>query len=323
VLGLGAYLVLHQQATAGIIIASSILVSRALAPVELAIANWRGFVSARQSWRRLNELLLTLPVNELPLPLPKPKASVSVENISLVPPGSSRLVIQDLSFRLLSGQALGIIGASASGKSSLARAIVGVWVPIRGKVRIDGAALEQWPPETLGRHIGYLPQDLELFDGSVAQNISRFEPDADPAMIIAAAQAAGMHEVILRFPDGYETRVGESGAAMSGGQRQLLGLARALYGEPFLVVLDEPNSNLDPEGERALTEAIRRVRARGGIVIVIAHRPSAIVSVDQLLLLVDGRKQALGPKDEILARLNQPAVVPGTPLKVVAEGGSS
>jgi PrtD family type I secretion system ABC transporter len=322
VLGLGAYLVLHQEATAGIIIASSILVARALAPVELAVANWRGFVGARQSWRRLNELLVAFPASEPPLPLPKPKASLSVEGISLAPPGVQKTVVHDMSFRLVSGQALGIIGPSASGKSSLARAIVGAWRPFRGKVRLDGAALEQWSSEMLGRHIGYLPQDVELFDGTVAQNISRFEDDADPAMIISAAEAAGVHELILRLPDGYETQIGEGGAALSGGQRQLVALARALYGEPFLVVLDEPNSNLDAEGEKALTAAIRGVRARRGIVIIIAHRPSAIIAIDQVLVMADGRKQMLGPKDEVLARINQPAIAPATPLKVVSDGGA-
>jgi ATP-binding cassette subfamily C protein len=323
VLGLGAYLVLNQEATAGIIIASSILVSRALQPVELAIANWRGFLGARQSWRRLNELLTALPAGELPLPLPRPKKSLSVEAISIVPPGTQRLVVQDMSFRLSSGQGLGIIGPSASGKSSLARAIVGVWVPVRGKVRYDGAALEQWSPEMLGRHVGYLPQDVELFDGTVAQNVSRFEGEPDPDKIIAAAQTAGVHDIILRLPEGYETRIGEGGAALSGGQRQLLGLARALYSDPFLVVLDEPNSNLDAEGEKALTEAIRGVRSRGGIIIVIAHRPSAVVAVDQLLVMADGRMKALGPKEEILSQINRPSLVPTAPLKIVAEGSGS
>jgi len=212
-------------------------------------------------------------------------------------------VVQDASFTLEKGQGLGIIGPSASGKSSLARGMVGVWPAARGKVRLDGAALEQWPSEALGPHIGYLPQDVELFDGTVAENIARFVPDPDPAKIIAAARAAAVHELILRLPDGYETRIGESGTALSAGQRQRIALARALFGEPFLVVLDEPNSNLDAEGDEALTQAILGARARGAIVIVIAHRPSALQAVDLILAIANGRVQAIGPKEEVLRKV--------------------
>jgi ATP-binding cassette subfamily C protein len=211
------------------------------------------------------------------------------------------------------GQGLGIIGPSAAGKSSLARAIVGVWQAARGKVRLDGAALEQWPPEDLGRHIGYLSQDVELFDGTVAENIARFVPDPDPATIVAAAQAANVHELILRLPDGYETSVGEGGATLSAGQRKWLALARALYGDPFLVVLDEPNSNLDAEGDQALTRAILNVRRRGGLVIVIAHRPVALAGVDLVLAMANGQAQAFGPKEEVLRKVLQaPRAVPPT-----------
>ena len=320
VLGLGAYLVIHQQATAGIIIASSILTARALAPVELAIANWKGFIAARQSWRRIGELLTAMPKpEEEPMALPAPKSEVSVEGVSVAPPGVQKLVAQDVAFRLKAGNGLGIIGPSASGKSSLVRSVVGVWAPVRGKVRIDGAALEQWSPEALGQHIGYLPQDVELFAGTVAQNIARFEPDPDPGKVIAAARAAGVHDLVLRLPEGYETSIGEGGAALSAGQRQRIALARALYGDPFLVVLDEPNSNLDAEGEQALTQALLGVRARGGIVIVVAHRKTALAAVDQVLVMADGKPQAFGPRDEVLKKVLAPAPRPAVPLKVVAE----
>lgn len=299
VLAVGAYLVIKQQATAGIIIAGSILSARALAPVELVIAQWRTFVAARQSWHRLNNLLARLPVEEQPMALPKPKNVLSVEQISVLPPGSNTIVVQDVAFSLKAGQGLGIVGPSASGKSSLVRAIVGVWITARGKVRIDGASLDQWSSETLGEHIGYLPQDMELFAGTIAQNIARLEPSPASEKVIAAARAAGVHELILALPDGYETQMGEGGAALSAGQRQRIGLARALYGDPFLVVLDEPNSSLDQEGDEALTRAILGVRARGGIVVVVAHRPSAVAGVDQLLVMRGGRQHAFGPKDAV------------------------
>src|ERR1043166_2211483 len=244
VLGLGAYLVIQQQATAGIIIASSILVSRALAPVELAIANWRGFVGSGQSWRRLPDLLGTLAQDDEPMALPAPRANLTVENIAAAPPGVQRVVVQEISFGLRAGQGVGIIGPSASGKSSLARLIVGVWTPVRGKVRIDGAAMDQWSPAQLGQHVGYLPQDVELFFGSVAQNIARHEPGPPAEAVVAAAKAAGVHEMIVRLPEGYETQIGDNGTVLSAGQRQRIALARALYKDPFLVVLDEPGSNL-------------------------------------------------------------------------------
>jgi PrtD family type I secretion system ABC transporter len=303
VLGLGAYLVIKQEATAGIIIAASILTSRALAPVEVAVANWRSFVAARQSWRRLNEVLRLLPPETAPMELPKPTGNLAVEGLGVAPPGGRNLIVQDMSFQLGAGDGLGIIGPSAAGKSSLVRTLVGAWTPAHGKIRLDGAALDQWSPDRLGRHIGYLPQDVELFAGTVAQNIARFATEPDPPAIIAAAQAAGMHELILRLPDGYETQIGEGGAALSAGQRQRIGLARALYGEPFLVVLDEPNSNLDAEGEEAVAQAIKGVRNRGGIAVVVAHRPSALAAVDLVLAMADGRGRAFGPRDEVLAKV--------------------
>jgi ATP-binding cassette subfamily C protein len=321
VLGLGAYLVINQEATAGVIIASAILMSRALAPVELAIANWKGFVAARQAWRRLSELLASLPQGKERLPLPKPEVALSVESVSASPPGSQRIVLQDVTFGLKSGEGLGIIGPSAAGKSSLARLIVGVWQPVRGKVRLDGAALDQWSPESLGRHIGYLPQDVELFDGTIADNISRFDAEPDANAIIAAAKSAGVHDLVVRLPEGYDTRIGEAGAALSAGQRQRVALGRALYRDPFLVVLDEPNSNLDSEGEEALTVALRSVRSRGGIIVVIAHRASALAGVDQVLVLNQGRQQAFGPRDDVLRTVLRPTAT--HPLTVVATGAGS
>ena len=289
VLAVGAWLVINQQATAGVIIAGSILSARALAPVDLAIANWRSFSAARQSWRRLSRLLTVFPATADVMPLEAPKKTLAVENATAVPPGEQKIVVPDVSFTLKAGSGLGIIGPSASGKSCLSRLLVGVWAPARGKIRLDGAALDQWAPEALGPHIGYLPQDVELFGGTVAQNISRFDPDAKPEAIMAAAKAAGVHDLIHKLPQGYETQVGEHGAALSAGQAQRVALARALYGDPFLVVLDEPNSNLDAEGDEALGRAIFGVRERGGIVIVVAHRPSAIAGVDFVLVMNQGR----------------------------------
>jgi PrtD family type I secretion system ABC transporter len=319
VLAVGAYLTINQEATGGIIIASAILVARALAPVELAIANWRGFLGARQSWRRLSNILAVLQqTKDAPMVLPKPTKSLAIEDLSVAPPGQPKLVVRDASFSLQAGQGVGIIGPSASGKSSLARAIVGVWQPGRGKVRLDGAALEQWSSEALGPHIGYLPQDVELFEGTVAENIARFDPSPEPTAIIAAAQAAGVHDLVLRLPDGYETPIGENGMALSAGQRQRIALARALYGDPFLVVLDEPNSNLDAEGDQALTQAIVAARQRGAIIVVIAHRPSALQGVDLVLALANGSIQAFGPKDQVLSKVLQPSQ-PVRPMKVVPD----
>jgi len=320
-LGIGAYLVINQEATGGIIIAGSIIAARALAPVDLAIAHWRSFVGARQSWRRLKDLLTLFPASKQQLPLPKPMSGFAVEAISVVPPGDKRVVIQDMAFRLEKGNGLGIIGPNACGKSCLARALVGVWHAARGTIRIDGAALDQWPAEALGRHIGYLPQDVELFSGTVAQNIARFEPEPNPEHVIAAAKAAGVHDLILHLSEGYETEIGEGGTALSAGQRQRIALARALYGDPFLVVLDEPNSNLDGEGDEALTQAILGVRARGGIAVVIAHRPSALAGVDLVMVMAQGKAQLYGPKEEVLAKMLRRPAVPAPSLKVAEPGG--
>jgi ATP-binding cassette subfamily C protein len=317
VLAVGAYLVINQESTAGIIIAGSILTSRALAPVEMAIANWKGFVSARQSGRRLDQLLLLLPKEEEPLALPAPAETVAMEHVYVNAPASDRIVLHDISFSLQKGDGLGIIGPSGSGKSSLVRALVGIWPQMRGKITLDNAAIGQWSSEALGRHIGYLPQDVELFDGSIAVNIARFDPNASPKAVLAAARAAGVHELILSFPDGYGTKIGEGGMSLSAGQRQRIGLARAFYGDPFLVVLDEPTSNLDADGEAALTEAILNVRRRNGIVVVIAHRPRALEGVDHVLVIAEGKMQSFGRKEDVLTKVLRPA----SPLKVVGERG--
>lgn len=318
VLALGAWLVINQQATGGVMLASTILTIRALAPVEQVIANWKGFVVARQAWHRLEENFEAAPEAGARTPIPAPKRALSLAGVGLVAPGGQNLVVADVSFAIRAGTALGVVGPSGSGKSSLGRALVGAWQPARGVIRLDGATLDQWSPDVAGAFTGYLPQDVELFDGTIAENISRFAAAPDPAALMKAAAAAGVHDLVLRLADGYDTAVGQGGVLLSGGQRQRIGLARALYGEPFLVVLDEPNANLDTEGEQALTKAIIDVRRRGGIVVVIAHRPSALAAVDRLLVLNEGRVQDVGPRDEVLARLGaapfaKPAAGPPPP----------
>jgi ATP-binding cassette subfamily C protein len=320
VLGVGAYLVINQEATAGVMLAATILSARALAPVELVIANWRSFIAARQSWRRLSEALTAAPVEQEWIALPPPARNLRLTAITIVPPGMAGAALHDASFTLIAGNALGVIGPSGSGKTALARALVGVWKPARGTIRLDGATLDQWSPDSFGRFVGYLPQEVELFEGTVAQNIARFEENMAPEKLIEAATAAGVHDVILRLPQGYKTEVGEGGGLLSGGQRQRIALARALYGNPFLVVLDEPNSNLDTLGEQALTKAIAGIRARGGIAIVIAHRPSAVAAVDHILVLNEGRVQAFGPRDQILQQVLQPVAAPAPAQTPSARG---
>lgn len=318
VLAVGAILVIDQQATGGIIIASSIMVTRALAPVELAIGQWKGFVAARQSWGRLNKLLNLIPNEQWAVALPAPHKDLSVENIGLTSPGSRDFILRNISFKIAAGTVLGVVGPSASGKSSLARAITGLWPVTIGAIRIDQAALSQWEPSELGQHVGYLPQDVGLFDGSIAENISRFTKDMQPEPIIAAAKAAGVYDMIVKLADGFDTVIGEGGSRLSAGQRQRIALARALYGDPFLVVLDEPNSNLDAEGEASLTKALIGVRARGGIAIVVAHRPSALAAADKVLIIANGQMQAFGPKDEILGTSPKPS---GTgPVRLMIAG---
>jgi ATP-binding cassette subfamily C protein PrsD len=299
-LGLGAYLVIRQEMSGGSMIAGSILMSRALAPIEVAVANWKGFVSARQGYRRLQHVLSLVPAPDPRLSLPAPTSSLMLQDIYVGPPGSQLPIVQGVAFQMQAGQGLGLIGPSASGKSTLARSLVGVWPTLRGEVRLDGATLDQWEADALGRHIGYLPQDVELFDGSVAENIARFQPDAEAEAVITAAKTAGAHDMILQLPEGYDTRIGEGGATLSGGQRQRVALARALFGDPFLVVLDEPNASLDGAGDEALNEAILAVRRRGGVVIVITHRPAALSQVDLVAIMDGGRLKTIGPRDEVL-----------------------
>ena len=303
VLGIGAYVVIDGEASGGIIIAGAILSARALAPIEQAITHWRGFVAARQSWRRLGHILAGFPEQAERLPLRRPCNTLMVQGAVIVPPGRRRPILQDVSFSIGRGSALGIIGPSGSGKSSLARVLVGVWRPAAGAVRLDGASLNQWSHVALGSHIGYLPQDNELLDGTIEQNIARFQVGGTPEAVLKAAEQAGVHDMIVTLPDGYSTRLGEGGLVLSGGQRQRIALARALYNDPFLVVLDEPNSNLDAEGEQALFQAVAAVKGRGGIVIMIAHRTNALAAVDQVLVLASGIVQAFGPRDEILRKM--------------------
>ena len=328
VLALGAYLVINQEASGGVIIASSILTSRALAPVELALAHWKGFVAARQSWSRLKPLLGANPLGRVRTALPAPRKALSIETASWAPQGVERALLQEIAFTLEAGSALGVVGPSASGKSSLARLLVGVTQPLRGKIRLDGASLDQWDSVALGEHIGYLPQDVDLLPGTVAENIARFASDASPDKLLKAAQAAGVHDLILRFPHGYDTRLGDDGFVLSVGQRQRIALARALFGDPFLTVLDEPNSNLDADGEEALTAAIHGVRARGGVAVVVAHRPSALAACDLILMMRDGKVTAFGPKDEVLGKILRYPTPTGAPsqapmLKIVQEAGAT
>ncbi len=303
VLGVGAYLAIIGEVSMGAMIAASILTARALAPIEVAVANWRGFVASRQGFGRLRTLLSAQKQPECMLALPAPELRLSLDGVYVTAPGQLKPIVQGVSFELEAGQGLAIIGPSAAGKSTLARALIGVWPAARGKVCLDGAPVDQWDGDKLGAHIGYLPQGVELFDGTVAANIARFAPDAGADVIIQAARDAAAHDMILGLPQGYETRVGDDGAALSGGQRQRIGLARALYGNPFIVVLDEPNSNLDSEGEDALVDAILSVRRRRGIVVVVTHRPTALAGVDLVAVMIAGRLQAFGQKKEVMQRM--------------------
>ena len=303
-LGIGAYLVVADKASGGIMIASSIMMGRALAPVEVALGSWKQLVAARQGIARLRDICRSTAKPPIPpVMLPRPCRELSVHQLSVAAPGTDRPIVENISFALKAGAGLALLGASASGKTSLSKALVGIWPSQHGMVRLDGAAIDQWCNEDLGRHVGYLPQDVALFDGTVAENICRFDPGATSDAILKAAQIAGVHDVILRLPEGYSTRIGQGGAALSAGQRQRVGLARAVYGDPFLVVLDEPNANLDAEGENALGRAIHLLRRAGSIVIVISHRPNALAALDMALVLYDGKAIAFGPSKEVFARV--------------------
>jgi ATP-binding cassette subfamily C protein len=299
-LGLGAYLVLQNQLTPGAMIAGSILMGRALAPVELAIGQWPLVTRARKGWQSLAQLLSETPEEPPRTALPRPAARLEVQQLTVVAPGEQQAALRLVSFALAPGQALGVIGPSGSGKSTLARALTGIWRPAGGKIRLDGAALDQYGPDVLGQHIGYLPQRVTLFDGTIAENIARLSSAPDAEKVVAAAQKADAHEMILKLPAGYDTRVSAAGGRLSGGQMQRIGLARALYGDPVILVLDEPNSNLDNEGSEAVNSAIRGFKAAGKSVLIMAHRPAAIRECDLLLMLENGSRVAFGPRDEVL-----------------------
>ena len=322
-LGLGAYIVLMGEMTAGAMIAGSILLGRALAPVEQVIGGWAVAARARQGWTQLKGFLEASPAEETLTPLPAPRAFLDLHGVTVTPPEQQRPTLRGVSLRVTPGQALGVIGPSASGKSTMARALAGIWRPVAGSVRLDGARLEHYGAD-LGRYVGYLPQDIALFDGTVAENIARMATQPDPEAVVAAAKKAGAHEMILQLPDGYDTQIMVGGARLSGGQRQRIALARALYGDPTLLVLDEPNSNLDGAGGEALTQAIRQHKEEGRLVVIMAHRPAAIGECDLLLVLQDGQVQAFGPRDEVLRAQvrNHASIAPIRPQPAVAEGQS-
>ncbi len=302
-LGLGAYLVLQGELTPGAMIAGSILLGRALAPVEMLVGQWALFQRGREGWRNLAVLLEQVPPEEERMTLPAPKAQMVAEQITVIPPGAQHPCLRGVSFAAQPGQAIGVIGTSGSGKSTLARVMTGVWHPVAGKIRLDGAGLDQYAPDVLGQHVGYLPQRVQLFEGTIKENIARMSMTPDDAKIVAAARTAAAHEMILKLPDGYDTKVSATGGQLSGGQIQRIGLARALYGDPVVVVLDEPNSNLDNDGSIALNAAIKAIKAEGRVVFVMAHRPSAIQECDMLLVLDEGQQRAFGPRDEVLQKL--------------------
>ena len=309
-LGIGAYLVVADKASGGIMIASSIMMGRALAPVEVALGSWKQLIAARQGLIRLRDICkATAKPPAPPVALPRPCRELSVENLSVSAPGvdQQQPIVSDVSFSLKAGMGLALLGASASGKTSLSKALVGIWPAKQGVVRLDGAAIDQWCNEDLGRHIGYLPQDTSLLEGTIAENICRFDQQATSDAILRAAQIAGVHDIILRLPHGYATRIGQGGMSLSAGQRQRIGLARAVFGDPFLVVLDEPNANLDADGENALGSAIQTMRGNGSIVIVVSHRASALGALNMAMVLYEGKAIAFGPREEIFARIRTEA----------------
>jgi len=304
-LGLGALLALRQEISPGMMIAGSLLLGRALAPIDMLVGTWKGFTLARGQYDRLGQLLNQIPKDADTMSLPAPTGKLSAEQVMVVPPGSKNIVVRGVNMELNAGEALGIVGPSASGKSCLARALLGIWPTYSGKVRLDGADIFAWDRTELGPYIGYLPQDIELFDGSISENICRFG-DVDPDKVVEAARTAGVHDLILHLPKGYDTVIGGSGGILSGGQRQRIGLARAIYGSPKYLVLDEPNSNLDDQGERELVEAIRRIKSEGATVIIITHRTMVLQCVDKILVMRDGAASHFGPRDQVLAALAAP-----------------
>jgi ATP-binding cassette subfamily C protein EexD len=314
-LGMGALLALQGQISPGMVIAGSLLLGRALAPIDMLVGTWKGFSVARAQYARLGELLNTIPADREAMSLPDPEGNLTAEQVVVVPPGSQVTAVKGVTLQIHTGEVLGIVGPSASGKSSLARSLLGIWPAHSGKVRLDGADIAAWDRAELGPHIGYLPQDIELFSGSISENVSRFG-ELSPEKVVAAAKLSGVHEMILQLPQGYDTLIGADGGVLSGGQRQRIGLARAVYGSPKLMVLDEPNSNLDDQGEKELVEAINRIKKMGCTVIVITHRTMVLQCVDKILVMKDGHAAAFGPKDQVLASLRAPAAS-------IASGGSA
>jgi ATP-binding cassette subfamily C protein EexD len=304
ILGIGAYLAVKQEITPGLMIAGSILLGRALAPIDLMIGSWKGFISARSQYARLNEILDEQQAEPQRMSLPAPEGHVLVENLIVSAPGSKTPILKNISFAVPAGSVVGVIGPSASGKSTLARALLGVWAPQHGVVRLDGADINNWDKRELGPYVGYLPQDIELFEGSISENIARFR-EVEPDKVIQAAKTAGVHEMILQLPEGYDTVIGSDGVNLSGGQRQRVGLARAIYGSPRLIILDEPNSNLDEVGERALAMAIQQLKASGATVFIITHRTSILAQLDRLLVMSNGAIGLYGPRDKVMAELNK------------------
>ena len=308
-LGLGALLALRQEISPGMVIAGSLLLGRALAPIDMLVGTWKGFAVARAQYDRLGQLLTNIPEEIDTMSLPAPTGVLTTEQVVVVPPGARVAAVKGVTIQLEAGEALGIVGPSASGKSSLARALLGIWPAYSGKVRLDGADIGAWNREELGPYIGYLPQDIELFDGTISENICRFG-EKDAGKIVQAAQLAGVHDLILHLPNGYDTVIGGTGGVLSGGQRQRVGLARAVYGSPRFMVLDEPNSNLDDQGEKELVQALNRVKESGCTVVVITHRTMVLQCVDKILVMKEGAAVAFGPKDEVLASLMAPAQPP-------------
>ena len=311
VLGLGAYLAIHKQISPGLVISGSILLGRALAPLDLMIASWRGFQAARQSYGRLNILLAQIPNRQTPMTLPAPKGEIRLDNVSIAPGGIQHPILKGISLVIDPGMLVGLIGPSASGKSTLARAILGIYLPVTGSVRLDGTEIHHWDRAQLSTYVGYLPQDVELLDGTISENIARFG-EIDPEKVVAAAQAAGIHEMVQHLPDGYQTRLVGNGQLLSVGQRQRVGIARALYGEPKLIVLDEPNSNLDQAGEAALMVTLANLKKKGASVVTITHRPNILSLTDKIAMLVNGQLAFYGARDEALAKLFPSASPPKT-----------
>ncbi len=304
-LGLGAYLVLQGQLTPGAMIAGSILLGRALAPIEMLLGQWQSVQRAMKGWTSMAELLGTVPEEGERTELPKPKAKLDVSNLTVVAPGQKQAALKTVSFKVEPGQAIGVIGPSGSGKSTLAKALTGLWRPAGGHIRLDGAALSQYAPDVLGQHIGYLPQRVQLFDGTISENIARLHLEPDAKKVVAAAKKAAAHDMIVSLPDGYDTMISTGQGQLSGGQVQRIGLARALFDDPVIVILDEPNSNLDNEGSQALNHAIRALKSEGKSVLIMAHRPAAIQECDMLLMIEGGVRAAFGPKDDVLKELVQ------------------